>query len=151
MILLYLDVEIFFRETLDYIYLDYLNTWYLGAEVNFKFRRGADHGYAGSGGRTAGYGRGSVVRCLYDSFAAWDREAFAGLSSDDVVFRAPGTGANAGDHRGREGVFAFLEQAARLTGGTLRIRLHDVLVGYEHAAALGGTCLLRAPRLGNSA
>ena len=46
----------------------------------------------------------------------------------------------------------FLEQAARLTGGTLRIRLHDVLVGYELAAvALGGTCLIRAPRLGNSA
>ena len=37
----------------------------------------------------------------------------------------------------------FLEQAARLMGGTLRIRLHDVLVGYEHAAvALGGTCLI---------
>jgi hypothetical protein len=33
MILLYLDAEIFFRETLDF---SYLNTWYLGAEVNFK-------------------------------------------------------------------------------------------------------------------
>ena len=37
----------------------------------------------------------------------------------------------------------FLEQAARLTGGRLRIRLHDELVGDEHAAAaLGGTCPL---------
>ena len=107
--LLYLDVEIFFRETLDYSYFNYLNIWYLDAEVNFKFRRGADHGYAGSGWKN---------RRLYGSFAAWE----------------------------------FLEQAARLTGGTLRIRLHDVLVGYEHAAvALGGTCLIRAPRLGNSA
>ncbi len=94
----------------------------------------------------------SVVRRLYDSFAAWDMETVAVLLSDDVVFHVPGTGANAGDHRGWEGIFAFLEQAARLTGGTLRIRLHDVLVGYEHAAvALGGTCLIRAPRLGNSA
>ena len=49
-------------------------------------------------------------------------------------------------------LFAYLEQAARLTGGRLRIRLHDELVGDEHAAAaLGGTCPLRAPRLGNSA
>ena len=80
------------------------------------------------------------------------REAVAGLSSDDVDIHVPGTGANAGDHRGRVGVFAFLEQAARRTGGTLRIRLHDLLVGEEHAAAaLGGTCLLRASRLGNSA
>lgn len=46
----------------------------------------------------------------------------------------------------------FLEQAARLTGGRLRIRLHDEVVGDEHAAAaLGGTCPLRAPWLGNSA
>jgi hypothetical protein len=70
MILLYLDVEIFFSETLDYSYFNCLNTWYLGAEVSFKFRRGPDHGYARSGGRTAGYGRGSVVRRHYDSFAA---------------------------------------------------------------------------------
>jgi membrane protein implicated in regulation of membrane protease activity len=33
MILLYLDVEIFFRETLDY---SYLNAQYLGVEVSFK-------------------------------------------------------------------------------------------------------------------
>jgi hypothetical protein len=33
MFLLYLDVEIFFRETLDY---SYLNAQYLGVEVSFK-------------------------------------------------------------------------------------------------------------------
>jgi ketosteroid isomerase-like protein len=113
---LYLDVEIFFRETLDY---SYLNAWYLG-----------------------------VVRRLYDSLAAWDIEAVAGLLRDEVVFHVSGTAANAGDHRGREGVFAFLEQAARLTGDTLRIRLHDVLVGDEHAAAVATyrvTCPGRAP------
>jgi ketosteroid isomerase-like protein len=33
-------------------------------------------------------------------------------------------------------VFAFFEQAARLTGGTLRFRLHDVLVGDRYAAAV---------------
>ena len=79
---------------------------------------------------------GSVVRRLYEAFAAWDLEAIAGLLSDDIVFHVPGTGVNAGDHRGRDEVFAFLEQAASLTGGTLRIRLHDVLVGDEHAAAV---------------
>jgi ketosteroid isomerase-like protein len=63
-------------------------------------------------------------------------ETVADLLSDDVVFHVPGTGANAGDHRGREEVFAFIEQAARLTGGTLRFRLHDVLVGDKYAAAV---------------
>jgi len=63
-------------------------------------------------------------------------ETVADLLSDDVVFHVPGTGANAGDHRSREEVFAFIEQAARLTGGTLRFRLHDVLVGDKYAAAV---------------
>jgi SnoaL-like domain len=152
MILLYLDVEIFFRETLDYSYLNYLNTWYLGVEVNFKSGEGQIMATQGRAEEPRAMDGRSVVRRLYDSFAAWDMEAVAGLLSDDVVFHVPGTGANASDHRGREWVFAFLEQAARLTGGTLRIRLHDELVGDEHAAAaLGGTCLLRSPRLGNSA
>ena len=100
--LLYLDVEIFFRETLDYSCLNYLSIWYLDAEGTMDGR--------------------SVVRRLYDTFAAWDMEMVAVLLSDDVVFHVLGTGANAGDHRGRERVFAILEQAARLTGGTLRRR-----------------------------
>lgn len=58
------------------------------------------------------------------------------LLSEDVVFHVPGTGAKAGDHRGQEEVLAFLEQAARLTEGMLRIRLHGVLVGEEYAAAV---------------
>ena len=61
--------------------------------------------------------------------------------------RASTTGANAGDHRGREEVFAFFEQAARLTGGTLRFRLHDVLVGDRYAAAVA-TYIGRHVRIG---
>jgi uncharacterized protein len=88
------------------------------------------------GQRSGATDPGSVVRRVYEAFAAWDMEAVAGLLGDDVVFHVPGTGANAGDHRGREEVFAFLERAARLTDGTLRFRLHDVLVGDEYAAAV---------------
>jgi ketosteroid isomerase-like protein len=59
---------------------------------------------------------GSVVRRLYEAFAAWDLEVIAELLSDGVVFHVPGTGVNAGDHRGRDEVFAFLEQAASPVG-----------------------------------
>jgi len=44
-------------------------------------------------------------------------------------------------------VFAFFEQAARLTGGTLRFRLHDVLVGDRYAAAVA-TYIGRHVRIG---
>ena len=70
----------------------------------------------GRGRRIAAMDRGSVVRRLYDSFAAWDMEAVAGSLSDDVVFQMPGTGANAGDHRGR------VAGEPRLLGGTFSER-----------------------------
>ena len=79
---------------------------------------------------------GIIARRLYESFAAGDVRAVAGLLVEDVVFRGPGTGINAGDHRGRDGVLAFFAQAAHLTGGTLRIEVRDVLVGDDYVAAV---------------
>lgn len=79
---------------------------------------------------------GIVARRLYDSFMVGDLQAVAGLLAADVVFHVPGTGVNAGDHHGRDGVLSFFAQAARLTGGTLRIEVSDVLVGDIFAAAV---------------
>lgn len=79
---------------------------------------------------------GTEVRRLYESFMVGDLETVAGLLADDVVFHVPGTGVNAGDYYGRDGVLAFFTQAARLTGGTLRIEVRDVLVGDAYAAAV---------------
>jgi ketosteroid isomerase-like protein len=79
---------------------------------------------------------GSVVRRLYESFMVGDLQTVAGLLSEDVVFHVPGTGVNAGEHHGRDGVLAFFAQAARLTKGTLHIEVRDVLLGNAYAAAV---------------
>jgi ketosteroid isomerase-like protein len=79
---------------------------------------------------------GPVVSRLYESFMVGDVQTVAGLLAEDVVFHVPGTGVNAGDHHGRDGVLAFFAQAARLTDGTLRIEVRDVLLGDAYAAAV---------------
>lgn len=81
-------------------------------------------------------GAKDVVKSFYEAFVSGDLESVAGLLADDVIFHVPGTGANAGDHHGRESVLVYFAQAARLTGGTLRLTLHDVLEGDEYMAAV---------------
>ena len=46
----------------------------------------------------------TVVRRLYEAFAAWDMEPVAGLLSVDVRLSRAGDPGNAGDHRG---LFSF--------------------------------------------
>ena len=78
----------------------------------------------------------ATVRALYGAVASGDVRAIADLLADDVVFHVPGRSPNAGDHRGRHGVLAFLARAAHVTGGTLALELRDVAAGREHVLAL---------------
>lgn len=80
--------------------------------------------------------RATVVRSMYEAIAKGDLETVRTLLADDVVFHVPGTGANAGDHRGPDGVLGFVTGAYALTGGTLRLTLRDVLVGRDEIVAL---------------
>jgi ketosteroid isomerase-like protein len=88
-----------------------------------------------------------VVRNFYHAFIAGDFATIDRLLADDAVFHVPGTGANAGTHRGKAAVFAFFTQAAELTGGSLKLQLHDVLTGDRHVAAV---CTYRASRPGRA-
>lgn len=78
----------------------------------------------------------AIVRRFYDAFIAGDMAALAALMTDDVVFHVPGHGQNAGSYRGQDAVFGFFGQAMALTGGHLRLELHDVLAGDRHVAAV---------------
>lgn len=77
-----------------------------------------------------------IVRSFYQAFVAGDMAAVDALMADDVVFHVPGTGHNAGTHRGKSAVFGFFRQAHELTGGSLKLELHDVLSGRDHVAAV---------------
>ena len=78
----------------------------------------------------------SLLKKGYEAFATGDMATLRELFADDIVWHVSGASPLAGDHSGREAVFAFFSRSAELSGGTLRIELHDVLANDEHAVAL---------------
>lgn len=86
-----------------------------------------------------------IVRALFSAFEAQDGPAVNELLADDVIWNAPGTGANSGRRRGKQELFASVARLAELTGGTLRGEIHDVLANDDHAVVLQTT---RAEREG---
>jgi ketosteroid isomerase-like protein len=72
----------------------------------------------------AAFGRGDID-ALRDQY-------FAG----DIRWHVPGRSPVAGDYDGVAQVLEFFGQLFELSGGTLRLELHDVLANDEHAVAL---------------
>jgi ketosteroid isomerase-like protein len=60
------------------------------------------------------------------------RDCFA----EDAVWHVPGEGVMAGTYRGRTEIFRFLGRLPKLTDGTYRSRVLDVLASEERAAGL---------------
>ncbi len=75
----------------------------------------------------------TLIRNLYGAFV--DGQYASRLTevfSEDVVWHLPGRHPAAGDHRGRDAVFA----AMRHFDGSVQLELHDVLANDAHAVAL---------------
>ncbi len=78
----------------------------------------------------------ALTEKLFDAFARRDVAAAAAMIAEDAVWRFPGTnGALAGDHSGREAIFAFLFKVMELTGGTFHSE-RVALAGDERTAFL---------------
>lgn len=88
-----------------------------------------------------------LVRRGYGAFARGDLEPLKEIFAEDIVFHVLGRGLISGEYRGRDAVFGFFAKGQELSGGTLRIELHDVAATDEHAIALQ---LNRAERGGKS-
>jgi uncharacterized protein len=80
-----------------------------------------------------------IVRRLFAAFETGDMTTVDALLADDIVWNAPGSGANAGVRRGKPELFAGMGRLAEITGGTLRGEIHDVLASDEHAVVLQTT------------
>ena len=77
-----------------------------------------------------------LLRKGYEAFAKGDMATLRDLFSEDTVWHVPGNNLLAGEHRGRDAVFAFFGRTAELSGGTYRVELHDALANDEHAVGL---------------
>ncbi|MFP5320553.1 MAG: nuclear transport factor 2 family protein [Acidimicrobiia bacterium] len=87
----------------------------------------------------------AMVEGAYAGLAAGDASALAAALTDDVALHVPGTHPLAGEHRGVDGVLAFVAGTSAAADGGERIELVDVLAGRDHVAAL---CRITATRPG---
>jgi ketosteroid isomerase-like protein len=78
----------------------------------------------------------ALVRRIMEAFA--DKEGFAlrECFHEDAVWHVPGDGVMAGTYRGRSEIFRFLARLPKLTGGTYRSRVLDVLASEKRGAGL---------------
>jgi ketosteroid isomerase-like protein len=77
-----------------------------------------------------------LLRKGFDAFGKGDMDTLRELFADDVVWHFPGKSQLAGDYRGKEEVLGFLGKSFELSGGTLRLEIHDVLANDEHGTVL---------------
>lgn len=72
----------------------------------------------------------------YAAFAKGDLDTVKTLWTDDVVWHVGGNNPLAGDYKGQDEILGFFGKAFELTGGTMKIDVHDILANDEHAVAL---------------
>jgi hypothetical protein len=77
-----------------------------------------------------------LVRSGLDAFAKGDIDTLRQLFAQDAIWHTPGRNPLSGDHRGVDAILGLFARTAELTGGTIRLELHDVVANDEHAVAL---------------
>jgi hypothetical protein len=78
-----------------------------------------------------------LVRGGFEAFGRGDLEALRReYFAEDIRWHFPGRGPLAGDYAGVDQVLELFGRIFELTGGTLRLDLHDVVANDEHAVAL---------------
>ena len=76
-----------------------------------------------------------AVRKGYDAVARSDIEAIREVLAERVVWHEPGRSVLAGDYKGVDEVLGFLRRLQKLSGGTFRAELVDLLVDAERVTA----------------
>jgi ketosteroid isomerase-like protein len=79
----------------------------------------------------------TLIRNLFEGFSKGDAAKVYTAIAEDAVWHFPGRKNQlAGDHQGREAIFAFLSKIPALSGGKFKVDLADVLANDENAVAL---------------
>ena len=72
-----------------------------------------------------------VVRRGYEAFNTADMAALTELFAEDAAWHTPGRSPIAGDHRGRDAVFAQFGRYGGDTGGTFRAELQQLFAAED--------------------
>ena len=76
------------------------------------------------------------IREGYEAFGAGDLEKVREFFDPNVVWHVGGRSPLAGDYKGRDEVFGLFGRAFEVTGGSMKIEVHDILANDEHGVAL---------------
>ena len=81
------------------------------------------------------HANGALVRRAYEAFNTADGETLTELIDENASWHTPGRSPLAGDHQGREAVFAQFGRYGDETGGTFKATLQHVLTGDDGRVA----------------
>jgi uncharacterized protein len=83
-----------------------------------------------------GESTGALARRIFDAFERRDGFALRGCFAEHAVWRVGGRSRLAGEHVGRRAIIRFLGSLPRLSDGTYRSELIDVLESPDRAVVL---------------
>ena len=78
------------------------------------------------------------VRDAYEAFGKGDLDTLGKMFDPGVVYHVGGQSPITGDYKGQDEVFGLFGKLFELSGGTLKLEVHDVLANDEHGVALVG-------------
>jgi ketosteroid isomerase-like protein len=73
------------------------------------------------------------VQEALDAFASGDLDRFMSMFAEDGVFRVAGDNIISGTYRGQQEVRDYFIRLGEVTGGSMRIRLDDLVADDHHA------------------
>jgi uncharacterized protein len=77
-----------------------------------------------------------LLRRGYEAFSTGDLNTVFSLFADDMVWHNGGSNQLTGDYRGQEAIMGMFGNLLEVTGGTLRLDIHDVLANDTHGVVL---------------
>ena len=89
-----------------------------------------------------------LIKRAYDAFGRGDIPTVLGILDNEIRWHVPGQSPLSGDYIGHEQVLGFFQKSMELSGGTLRIELHDMVASD---AAVFVLCTVSATRSGKQA
>ena len=77
-----------------------------------------------------------LIKSLLSEFAGGNLDGARALLAPDVKFHFPGDNSLSGEYKGVDASLRLLDRITQWTGGTTRVRLHDVLANEQHGVLL---------------
>lgn len=77
-----------------------------------------------------------LLRRGYEAYSHGDLDTVRSIFADNIRWNVQGDSPISGVYVGHDQVFGFFDTLAKLSGGTFRIDIHDVLANDEHVVVL---------------